>query len=210
MTALVWDAVGNRTFYAGLDRGVLYLPEGGYAWNGLTGVTDGTPTSIQPYYQDGQKYLNHQVLGEYEGTLKAFTYPSAFDACQGSISAGAGLYVHDQPANSFGLSYRTKLGDDVQGLDRGYILHLLYNLTAQVEGRTHTTIGETAAPEELSWKLSSIPIPVNARRSTSHFTIKSTETLPGKLTALENALYGTATTASALPSLDAVIGYLNN
>ncbi len=209
MTALVWDETGDRTFHAGLDRGVLYLPGGGYAWNGLLSVDDATPSSVQPYYQDGQKYYNHQLRDEFEGTLRAFTYPDAFDQCQGTAALGGGLHAHDQSGTSFGLSYRTKVGDDVQGLDRGYVIHLLYNLTAQPDSRAYSTIGQTAEASELSWKLTSVPVPVPGnRRPSSHFTIKAFELNPVTLAGLEEILYGTFNTAPSLPPVASILTYI--
>jgi hypothetical protein len=190
MNALVWDEVGDRTFQAGVDRGVLFMPDGTAAWNGLTGVDDSTPRSAQPYYQDGVKYLNYQVLGDYEGTLKAFTYPDLFDAALGLKDDG-GVSFHDQYPQSFGLSYRTLLGDDVNGLERGYVIHILYDLIAAPSSQSFQTLGGQVTPVEFSWGLSATPKQFPGRRPTAHISIKSTDIDPAALQVIENSLYGT-------------------
>lgn len=200
MTTLAWDKVGERTYQAGVDRGVLYLSAGAVVWNGLTGVDESSNREVKAYYIDGQKYLTHQVLGEFEAKLKAFTYPNEFEEMDGVYKDG-GLLVHDQVPKSFGLSYRTKIGDDQAGLDRGYQIHLLYNLQATPDDRAYSSVGEQVAPMEFSWALTSTPLEKSpGYRTTAHLSLKSTDVPSSTLANLEGILYGTASTAPRLPA----------
>lgn len=199
MTALVWDQSGEREFHVGIDRGVLYLPGSpGVAWNGLTGFEDSTDSELKEYYLDGYKYLAKLTPGEFSGKLTAFTYPEEFDSVNGSVTVESGLVYHDQLAKSFGLSYRTKIGDDLVGSDKGYTIHLLYNVLAKPDNRTYETMGETVDPAEFGWILSAKPVKITGFVPTSRISIKSTG---ASLTALENELYGTSGTDPRLPSI---------
>lgn len=190
MSRLEWDQVGERKFQAGVDRGVLYLPTVAVPWNGLTGVEETTSTKSQPYYQDGVKYMDYQVLGDFTATLKAFTYPEEFEPCIGIETNGNGVFFHDQPGEPFGLSYRTLLGNDISGLDHGYIIHVMYNLRAIPSASAYSSVGGTITPMEFSWALTSLPELVPWMHPTGHISIKSTDIDPGKLEDIEFALYG--------------------
>lgn len=206
MTKLTWDQIGDRTFQTGLDRGVLYLSDGTpVPWNGLTGLDEAPTREAQPYYQDGVKTLDHHVLGEFSGTLRAFTYPDEFELYVGARSKGKGLFFHDQPPKSFGLSYRTRLGNDVDGVDHGYVIHMLYNLRAIPAGVTHSAIGSSMAPEEFAWALSSTPEFFAGYRPTAHVSIKSTDLSPALLGIVEEVLYGTDLANGYLPTLGELV-----
>lgn len=217
MTALAWDKEGERTYQAGLDRGVLYFcPEpgvsgGAVVWNGLVSVDETFNQEEKAYYQDGQKYLTYQIPSKFAAKLKAFTYPDEFEQMDGIYTKEGGLFVHDQPLKNFGLSYRTKLGDDLSGLERGYRLHLLYNLQAVSDDRAYSSVGNQLAAMEFSWSLTSIPVISGyGYRTTSHLSLKSTDLDPSTLAYLEGLLYGTANTAPYLPSLQELVSLIEN
>lgn len=213
MPELVWDKVGERRFSVGVDRGVLYLPSGrGVVWNGLTSVEDSS-TSDRPtgtVYLDGIKTLEYQSGGDYSGKLKAFTYPEEFDAINGVMPhpSAEGMFIHEQTPQKFGLSYRTRIGDDVNSIEAGYRLHILYGLSVVPDAITNTTLGEQIAPEEFSWSLSGTPVKVANARPTSHLSFDSTKIDANQLEALEEVLYGSETSNPRLPEPDELIELL--
>lgn len=193
MTRVQWDSLGARTFQAGCDRGVLYLPDGSIVpWSGLTSVTeDSSDVTVDEYFLDGVKYLNRYVPGDYAGTLKALTYPDEFAQFDGAVEYEEGIFATGQPVNqTFGLSYRTLLGNDSGGTGFGYRIHLLYNLTAKADTKTFNSLGATTTPEEFSWALSGIPITIPGLRPTVHIFLDSTRVIPGGMAFLEDYLYG--------------------
>jgi len=198
---LVWGALGERFFETGVDRGVLFL-EGrpGVVWNGLTSVSE-TPSGgdSQSYYIDGIKYQNVPNAEDFEGTIEAFTYPDEFAECEGVIAAFSGLFLTNQGRKSFGLTYRTLVGNDVQGVDRGYKLHILYNVLAEPTSRSNSTMDDNPNPQNFSWKITTLPPPIVGYRRTAHIIIDSRVTDPLALTAIENILYGTESLTSRLP-----------
>jgi hypothetical protein len=198
--ALQWDQVGDRRFEAGVDRGVLYLGDDAVAWNGLTGVDESPNTESRSFYQDGVKVLDVKVLGEYAATLKAYTYPDEFDQVLGIANDGKGLFIHDQRPRPFDLCYRTRIGNDVDGIDHGYRLHLLYSLMAVPNGTSFGTTESNVSPVEFSWALTSTPQDVTGYRPTAHLSIKSTDIDPGYMNFIESILYGTETSEAYLPS----------
>lgn len=108
MTVLTWGSPGSRNHDYGIDRGVLYLLDGtAVPWNGLTGVTESTARSSKPFYIDGRLILDKQIPGDFTGTLKAFTYPDEFEAIMGTAELGNGLFIKDQTAQRFHLSWRS-------------------------------------------------------------------------------------------------------
>lgn len=202
MAELVWDKIGDRTYQTGVDRGVLYLPDGtAAAWNGLTSVEEKFSQSSKSYYLDGVKYLEHQIPGDFSAQLKAFTYPDEFDQVNGVISNTNGLFVHDQKPTSFGLSYRTLLGDDVSGTERGYKIHLLYNLMAIPDNISYTSVNDQAAPITFGWGLSGTPVAISGYRRTAHISLDSTEMNPGHIEQIEVILYGSDTVEPRLPTI---------
>lgn len=212
MGILAWDQPGQRTYQAGVDRGVLYLADKpAVVWNGLIAIEETFNRESKAYYLEGQKYLTYQVLGEFEGVLRAFTYPDAFEDVDGVVTKKGGLYIHDQQPKGFGLSYRTMLGDDLEGLDRGYRIHLLYYLQATPDSIGYSTAGDQATPMAFSWKLTSTPVVQGwGYRSTAHISLKSTDLSPDTLEYLEGILYGTATTAPRLPTIAELITNVEN
>jgi hypothetical protein len=211
MPKLEWDKPGDREFQTGVDRGVLYLPNGrAVSWNGLTGVDEKFDIEMKTYYQDGVKYLDHQVMGDYSATLKAFTYPDEFEQCIGLATRGSGLVFHDQKPTSFGLSYRTMLGDDLEGLELGYVIHILYNLRAVPGDISYTSIGKDVSPIEFSWTVSGTPEAASGHRPTAHVSINSTNLDFGMIQTIEDILYGTDIDVPYLPSLAELIDTIDN
>lgn len=211
MTRLDWDKVGERVFETGVDRGVLYIPtngvyDNGVAWNGLTTVTEspsGAETS--PQYADNIKYLNLVSAEEFGATIEAFTYPKEFAQFDGAVVLSGGVALGQQARRAFGLSYRTRIGNDVSGSDLGYKLHLVYGCQAAPSERAYSTINDSPEALAFSWELTTTPVSVTDRKPTSLITVDSTKVASSALTTLENALWGTAGTDPRLPLPDEVI-----
>jgi hypothetical protein len=212
MTVLTWDQVGERLYETGVDRGVLYIPDAsgayvdGYAWNGLTAVTEspsGAEASAQ--YADNIKYLNLVSAEEFGATIEAFTYPDEFAQCDGSASPSAGIVLGQQGRKMFGLCYRTQLGNDVDGTDHGYKLHLVYGCQAAPSEKAYATINDSPEAITFSWEVTTTPVPVTDYKPTSLLIIDSTQVAADDLATLEDMLYGTAGTDAELPLPDAII-----
>lgn len=212
MPPLVWDQVGERLYETGVDRGVLYLPNEagvydlGVAWNGLVTVTE-SPSGAEPsaQYADNIKYLNLISAEEFGATIEAFTYPDEFGACDGTAAPEPGVLIGQQGRKMFGMSYRTKVGNDVDGTDHGYKLHLLYGCQAAPSEKAYATINDSPEAITFSWEVTTSPAPVTGFEPTSLIVIDSTVVLAADLTALEDLLYGADIVAPALPTPDAVI-----
>jgi hypothetical protein len=212
MTALVWDQTGQRLYETGVDHGVLYIPDSGgaysagVAWNGLTSVSE-TPSGAEPnaQYADNIKYLNLFSAEEFGATLEAFTYPDQFAQFDGLWTASPGVTIGQQARKVFGLSYRTKIGNDIEGDDFGYKLHLLYGCTASPSEKAYNTINDSPEAITFSWEISTVPVGVTDRKPTSIITIDSSKVTAASLDALEELLYGTAGTNPSLPLPDAVV-----
>lgn len=209
MTELVWDQVGGRTFQTGVDRGVLYLSDGtAVVWNGLTSIEEQFSYESKLYYLDGVKYLEHVVPGDFSASLKAFTYPDEFNKVVGVSDKGMGLSIHDQKLMSFSLSYRTLIGDDISGIDRGYKLHLLYNLMAIPDSFSYESLGDQSEPIEFGWDLSGTPVVVEGYRPTAHISLDSTKMDPLLFAELETILYGSVGINPRFPSLQELIALI--
>lgn len=212
MTALIWDAVGERMYETGVDHGVLYLqnPGGdydtGFAWNGLVTVTE-SPTGAEAtaLYADNIKYLNIQSVEEFGATVEAYTYPDEFAECDGSATPEDGVMVGQQPRRPFGLSYRTRMGNDVLGTAYGYKLHLIYGAVAAPSEKAYSTINDTPEAITFSWEVSTTPATMEGFSPTASIIIDSTKVAPADLAELEDFLYGTVGTDPSLPSPDAVL-----
>lgn len=205
MTRIIWDEVGVRRFETGLDRGVLYTATGAVPWNGLTSVnTSQNGVSAVPVYFDDKKINEIVYLGDLVAKVKAYTYPDEFLPYDGFIEAAEGMYLDGQQRDTFGMSYRTLVGDDVDGIDLGYKIHLLYNLTAIPEDVTSQTIEANVAPIEFGWTFTSIPDEVEGFRPTAHMIVDSTKVDPIALSALEDILYGADLSDPRLPSITEV------
>lgn len=212
MPPLTWDQVGERLYETGVDHGVLYIPDDvgvynkGYAWNGLTTVTE-TPSGAAstPQYADNIKYLNLISAEEFGATIEAFTYPDEFSQCDGTAVPEDGVAVGQQGRKMFGLSYRTRKGNDVDGTDFGYKLHLVYGCQAAPSQKAYATINDSPAAIAFSWDVTTSPVPVTDLKPTSLIVVDSTVVDEIKLKALEDLLYGASSIEAALPTPDAVI-----
>lgn len=212
MAVLTWDTVGERYYETGVDHGVLYLPDEtgvyntGVAWNGLTAVTE-SPSGAEPtpQYADNLKYLNLTSAEEFAATLEAFTYPDEFGVCDGSVALAEGVNIGQQPRKMFGLSYRTKVGNDTEGVDLGYKLHLIYGAQAAPTEKSYATMNDSPEAITLSWEISTTPVAVTGHKPTAILTIESTKADADALSDLEDLLYGTASTTAKLPTPDEVL-----
>jgi hypothetical protein len=207
MTVLEWDKVGERIFETGIDRGVLYLTDGGAVpWNGLTSVVETRTRELKPYYIDGIQYLVHNVPGTYAAKVQAFTYPDELDQLLGTMEYTPGVFLHDQRARMFHLSYRTRIGNDVDGTDHGYKIHIVYNIMASPGDSTFETLSDSLSPQLFEWNLMAVPpLMVGEARPTSHISIDSrtinTEDQPNLLSIIEEYLYGSDEADPSLPNM---------
>lgn len=197
---IVWDALGERLFETGLDRGVLYVakdtdPYGtGVPFNGLMEMTEKpTGAELTDLFADNIKYASLRAAETFGATIGAYCYPDEFAECDGSVEVEEGVYFGQQARKPFGLCYRTLIGDDQHdSADKGYKLHLLYGLSAAPAERAYNPINDSPDATTFSWELVSTPVVVTGRKPVSCITIDSTKATTGKLAALEVILYGTA------------------
>lgn len=213
MATLTWDEVGERIYQTGIDHGVLYLHDGtAVAWNGLINVEDSIDSELKVFYLDGVKYLQNLIPGDFQAKLKAFTYPQEFDKVNGLAEVAPGLMFDEQPSKSFNLAYRTKVGNDIEGDDFGYKIHILYNVFAKPEAVAFGTTQESGIQAvEFGWTLTGTPEKVDRYKPTVHLTIDSRTTPDDVLQLIENILYGTESSNPSLPSMQDVaeiFGYL--
>lgn len=202
MAQITWDEVGERKFYAGLDRGVFYADGVSVPWNGLISVdTKQEGVSAIPIYFDDRKVNELLVLGDFSATMTAYTYPDEFLPFDGYAEPVEGMYIESQDRAVFGLCYRTLVGNDVDGIDLGYKLHLVYNLTAIPDTVPNKSIDSNVEPITFSWSLTSVPDVLPRYRPSSHLIIDSTKVDPDVLATLEEILYGTESDDPRLPSI---------
>ena len=211
MPKLTWDNTGERIFETGIKQGVLYPIQSdgkytkGVAWNGLTAVTE-SPSGAEatPLYADDIKYLNLLSNEEFGATIEAYTYPDEFAECDGSAELVTGVMIGQQKRKVFGLCYRTTIGNDVDGNDHGYKLHLIYGCLAAPSEKAYSTINDSPEAITFSWEVTTTPVNVEGFKPTSQITIDSTKADPTKLAALEAVLYGGEATEAKLPLPDEV------
>ena len=206
MAKIVWDQTGERLYETGVKKGVLYpmatggtYPKG-VAWNGLTAVTE-SPSGAEatPLYADDIKYLTLMSVEEFGGTIEAYTYPKEFEECDGSAELAKGVAIGQQPRKSFGFSYVTTIGNDVDSNKHGYKLHLVYGALASPSEKAYSTINDSPEAITFSWEFITTPVAVNGFEPTACITIDSTKVDAQKLTALEAKLYGSETEEATLP-----------
>lgn len=210
MAVLQWDQTGERFYETGVDRGVLYIPDSngaysnGYAWNGLVSVTE-SPSGAEAtaQYADNIKYLNLVSAEEFGGTIEAFTYPPEFGQCDGTVSPATGVFVGQQARKTFGLSYRTRIGNDVDQDQHGYKLHLVYGALAAPSEKAYTTVNDTPEAITFSWEFTTTAVADTTTgstlRPTAIITIDSTLVSEGELQSIEELLYGTEGENPVLP-----------
>lgn len=196
MAELHWDQTGERYYETGVEKGVLYpVVNGAYgkgvAWNGLTAVTE-SPSGAEAtaLYADNIKYLNLLSNEEFGATIEAYTYPDEWAACDGSAALATGVMLGQQKRSTFGLSYQTKVGNDVDGTDKGYKIHLIYGAMAAPSERAYATINDSPEAITFSWEVTTTPVDVPGFKPTACITIDSTKANPTELAALKAYLYG--------------------
>lgn len=212
MAVLTWDNVGERLYEVGVDHGVLYIPDAngdyinGYAWNGLTTVTE-SPSGAEsnPQYADNIKYLNLISAEEFGATIEAFTYPDEFAQCDGTVMPQPGVALGQQGRAIFGLSFRTRLGNDLEGSDYGYKLHLIYGCQAAPSEKAYATINDSPEAITFSWEVTTTPVAAATYKPTAQIVIDSSIVDPTDLATLEDILYGTVGDDPRLPLPDEVV-----
>lgn len=211
MTALKWGKVGDRNFETGLDRGVLYLPDGSAVpWNGLTSIIESFDKETQPVYFDGMKINNLVALGDFSASMKAVTYPDEFIEFEGLGKVNNGVYYADQPPQYFGLCYRTQVGNDLDGSAVGYKIHILYNVTAIPTDKTYATISADPSLVEFEWEISAVPEEVPGFRPTAHIVLDTRNVDPWLITEIEELLYGGSVANASLLPMSELVDRLND
>lgn len=212
MSKLVWDKTGERFYETGVKQGVLYIPDEtgaytkGVAWNGLTAVTE-SPSGAEatPLYADDIKYLNLMSAEDFGATIEAYTYPDEFAACDGSAELAPGITIGQQKRSTFGLSYRTAYGNDTEGTDYGYKLHLVYGALAAPSEKAYATINDSPEAITFSWEVTTTPVTVGGDfKPTAHLEINSKKIDESKLKTIEDILYGTESEEARLPLPDEI------
>lgn len=216
MSKLIWDQSGKRLYETGVDHGVLYpiqtggVYSKGVAWNGLTAVTESpSGADVNDIYADNMKYLGLVGAEKFGATVEAYTYPDEFAECDGSVELVKGATIGQQNRKVFGMVYRTVIGNDVDGNEHGYKLHLIYGATAAPSEKAYNTINEDPEAITFSWELSTTPVNVTGHKPTASLTIDSTKADPTKLAELEKILFGDTETEPRLPLPDEIAQLLN-
>lgn len=211
MSALVWDQSSERLYETGVDRGVLYPVTNnaygtGVAWNGLTAVNE-SPSGAEPsdIYADNIKYLTLRSAETFGATIEAYTYPDEFAECDGSATVATGVTIGQQTRKSFGLCYRTLVGNDTDGQDHGYKLHLIYGCTASPSEKSYQTVNDSPEAITFSWEVSTTPVNVKGHKPTAQLIVDSTKVDKAKLDTLEAQLYGGESSDPKLPTPAEVI-----
>lgn len=218
MAVLTWDGSGQKKYENGISKGVLYKKNSatpavweGVAWNGLTSVTESPEGADKTdLWADNIKYASMRAAETFGGTIEAYTYPPEFESCNGEASLSTGIVIGQQTREPFGLCYRTEQGNDSDGANYGYKLHLVYNCTCSPSERAYETINDSPDAITFSWEFDSTPIEVAGHKATSCIVIDSTKVAQAKMTALENALYGTANATAYLPSPAQILTILSS
>lgn len=211
MSKLAWDQTGERLYETGISRGALYLLDengaytNGVAWNGITAITE-SPSGAEatPLYADDTKYLNLVSAEEFGATVEAYTYPDEFAACDGSAELVPGVAIGQQARKTFGLCYKTVIGNDVENNDHGYKLHMIYGALASPSEKAYATINDNPEAITFSWELKTTPVTVTGLKPTASLTIDSTKVDATKLADLEAILYGSETEEPRLPLPDEI------
>lgn len=208
---LQWDQLGDKLYETGTDRGVFYplvnnAYGNGVAWNGLTAVTD-SPSGAEsnPLYADNIKYVDLRSAEEYGYTIEAYMYPDEFANCDGTAELGTGIRVGQQNRTPFGFTWRTKIGNDTDGQDHGYKIHLAYNGIASPSEKAYQTVNDSPEAITFSWEVTCTPVSVTGHKPSANIVIDTTKAPAAFITALEAMLYGSGTTEAKLPTPNEVI-----
>lgn len=211
MSKIKWDETGKRFYETGVRNGVLYVMDdtgaypAGVPWNGLTSISE-SPSGAEPtpLYADDAKYLTLMSAEEFKASIEAYTYPDEFAACDGSASIGTGVTIGQQSRKTFGLCYRTTVGNDIEGEAFGYKLHIIYGALASPSEKAYQTINDSPEAITFSWEVSTTPVAVTGFKPTASLVIDSTKVTEAKMAALEEVLYGKdATTEPVAPAVPA-------
>lgn len=205
MAKLIWDKTGERLYETGVNKGVLYVQDEtgaypkGVAWNGLTAVTE-SPSGAEstPLYADNIKYLNLMSAEEFGATIEAYMYPDEFGACNGEAELAGGVSIGQQARKTFGMSYVTKVGNDINS-ELGYKIHIIYGASAAPSEKAYATVNDSPEAITFSWEVTTTPVEVTGFKPTATLTIDSTKVDAEKLAALEAVLYGSESEEAKLP-----------
>ena len=215
MSKIVWDEIGERFFETGVKMGVLYPQDStgkypkGVAWNGLTAVNESpSGADATDLYADDDVYATLRAKEKFGATIEAYTYPDEFAACDGSAELAQGITIGQQARKAFGLCYRTAVGNDVDGDEHGYKIHLVYGATAAPSSKDYATVNESPEAITFSWEISATPIKVTGHKPTATLTIDSRTVAPESLTKIEQVLYGTEQKEAQLPTPDEILALI--
>lgn len=203
---LIWDETGKRYYETGVKNCALYVQndDGNYpkgvAWNGITAITE-SPSGAEasPIYADDIKYLNLISAEELGATIEAYTYPDEFAECDGSAEIATGITIGQQARKTFGLAYKTTIGNDIKNNDYGYKIHIIYGCKAAPSEKAYATINDSPEAITFSWEITTTPVSIEGLKPTANITIDSTKVDKDKLAALEAILFGSDTTEARLP-----------
>jgi hypothetical protein len=211
VTRIIWGEAGSRYYDAGVDRGVLYIAgQPGVPWNGLTAVNENpVGGSTKAYYIDGVRYLNKPASEEFGATLTAYTYPEAFEVCDGTASIRPGLLAMHQRRQPFGLTYRNMLGNDLSD-NAGYKVHIIFNAMAAPTSRGHKTLTTSRSPDDFTWTLTALPNLISGYTATAHLVLDSRTMDPQVLSAIEDILYGNDEISAQLPDVATMTDLVDN
>lgn len=211
MAKLVWDEIGKRFYETGVNQCALYLQENGaypkgVAWSGITAINE-SPSGAEasPIYADNIKYLNLMSTEEFAASIEAYTYPDEFAVCDGSAEIATGITIGQQPRKQFGLCYKSLVGNDTEGTEYGYKLHLIYGCLAAPSEKSNTTVNDSPEAASMSWEITTTPVNVEGFKPTATLVIESTKVDKTKLAELEAILYGTAEEEARLPLPDEIM-----
>lgn len=212
MPVLEWDKTSEHFFEAGVEKGVFYpyntetkQYDSGFAWNGLTAVNE-SPSGAEAtaLWADNTKYLSLISNEEFGATVEAYTFPEEFGECDGTAELAPGIHIGQQKRKTFGMSYVTKLGNDIEGVDYGFKIHLIYGATAAPSAKDYSTINDSPDAITFSWELSTVPVAVTGFKPTAHLVIDSTKVTESNLKKLTDALWGSSTESAHLPLPDEI------
>ena len=210
MPVINWDNVGERTYESGLDRGVLYLPDGSAVpWNGLTSISEKVEKSVDAVFYDGAKISDLVTMGSFSASLSAMTYPEEMDLIEGTRELRNGVFLGEQSPTTFGLCYRTTMSNDLDA-EAGYKIHVVYNITAVPSDRNYASLNDSPEPLEFEWDLTTTPEHLDGLRPSAHMVIKTADLDPWLLAEIEEILYGGTVAAASLIPMDELVDKINN
>ena len=210
MPVINWDNVGERTYESGLDRGVLYLPDGSAVpWNGLTSISEKVEKSVDSVFYDGAKISDLVTMGSFSASLSAMTYPEEMDLIEGTRELRNGVFLGEQSPTTFGLCYRTNMSNDLDS-EAGYKIHVVYNITAVPSDRNYASLNDSPEVVEFEWDLTTTPEHLDGFRPSAHMVIKTADLDPWLLAEIEEILYGGTVAAASLIPMDELVDKINN